>query len=482
MTDPNGTAKPEKIDVNEALVRGLELKRIPIASPPKDWGETLMRGDVVIEPEDVSMTSDDGLRTNGAHRRHPLEPPPGFFEEHDSAPLLPPDGLELEATCPDWDRLIVRAPVDWYTRTPAPRDWLLRDRRTATSGTAGDGVLPRATVAILAAEDGAGKTTGFGQLAVAVASGAPWFGAITPEREGRVLFLAAEETADEVRRQLWRAARVANVAAGVVAERIDVMGLHGLDSSLLTSGPMASEPVPTSLLLWLRKRVERERYDLVALDPHARLGGRDVEISQHAATRAIQAYESLTAWGAAVVVAHHTAAHARTASAGEVDPRGVTALRAGARAQWGLTVERLPSAPPQLREVITLAPRKSSYARKWAPIYLRRDSDLGGALVPCDAADLELVAEARSGAAERAEREETRTNAAISRRGLEDAALLRVLGDEELSERAILARLREELGRCSDGAGKDAIERAIAAKTVERRKGPRNAHLMRRTA
>jgi RecA-family ATPase len=163
----------------------------------------------------------------------------------------------------------------------------------------------------------------------------------------------------------------------------------------------------TAFLAWLRETVADGDFRLVILDPLSRFAGPEAERDNAAATRFVEASESLLAPTRSVLVAHHTNQTSR--SNGTVDAtagRGVTGLVDGPRWQCALSVESLkfdsPEEAERLGEVVTFKVTKSNYARKPAPIVLRRDLEHGGALRPVDEADLERIKNARSGSGERA--------------------------------------------------------------------------------
>jgi RecA-family ATPase len=365
---------------------------------------------------------------------------------------------EAPKTSP-WDARVQPVPQNWYTTKPPAREWLLRDRRT------NEGALARGVVGILAAEGGAGKSQLLAQLAISVSTGAPWLGCFVPAVTGRVLLVLAEETTDEIKRRLWRAVSAMRVAApedGV----IDAMGLHGVDCSLLASPDRGADPVETSFAAWLRARVARERYAAVLLDPHSRLGGRDAETANAAATRAVQVYESIAATGAATLVAHHTPQWDRTGRNGEVRTsaaaRGVTGLVDGARWMLHASVERLDGVDDALREIVTVTNAKSNYARRAEPVVLRRHADFGGALVPLDDVDLDLVDEARRddpAKRRRAEREAERDSERRKRDDDDDACARAVLASNaDLSVRELRAEVMR-LRACGKERACDAIAR-----------------------
>jgi hypothetical protein len=149
---------------------------------------------------------------------------------------------------------------------------------------------------------------------------------------------------------------------------------------------------------WL---VERGPWSLIVFDPLSRFAGPDAEIDNAAATRFVQALESIAGeTGATLLASHHTNKTARKGGAVEaVAGRGSSALVDGVRWQCSLAAELLKVEDPDVRErlgeLVTWNHTKSNYSRKAEPVILRRDHESGGALVPLDATDLEMVQDAR---------------------------------------------------------------------------------------
>lgn len=380
----------------------------------------------------------------------------------DEIPPIDIDPTAYAGVPSPWDERARPVPADWYTTTPPAREWLLRDRRT------GHGALGRSVVGMIVAAGGSGKSMALCQLAVAVATGTPWIGTYDPTAPGRVLLVLAEEPVDEIRRRLWRAAGAAHVAPPVDGA-IDVMGLHGVDCALLASGERGADPVETGFAAWLRARVVRERYAAVLLDPHSRLGGRDAETANSAATRAVQAYESFASAGAAVMVAHHTPQwERRGGEGGQAAARGVTGIVDGVRWMLHMSAERVEGVDDHLREIVTVADAKANYARGGEPVRLRRSDEWGGALVPLDDLDLEMLEQARAAAAPQARKAQARESAAAERHARAVAAVVdAVMASPGITWRRLVAALVAT--GLSDRAARTAIDGA--AELVQARAG-----------
>jgi RecA-family ATPase len=417
-------------------------------------------------PIDFTMTVPGG--SNGAPANdHGASAPFADDERYPYATYLEQEVRERQAIqAAQWESRVVPAPVDWYTQAPPKRTWLLRDTRTPRS----DGVLPLGKVGQIIAEGGAGKTMAVVQLAIAVATGTRWLGALDVASPGRVFHAVGEEDAEEMHRRLYRARRCAN-APIPPADSIVVLPLAGVTCPMLElderrnlrEGPF---------LPWLRGRLASEKgWRLIVVDPLSRFAGPDAETDNAAATRFVQALESVAATtGATVLNPHHTNKLSR--SKGAIDGtagRGSTGLFDGARWQCSLGTEQLeiddPDARERLGEIVTLAFTKSNYSRRAQPIVLRHDVDNGGALVPLDDEDLAIVQAARGNEPARAARMVARASHAAKeeseRATREDVALDAILRgtDPPTSKRGLRGALAATLGTCSHDRADAAIAR-----------------------
>lgn len=237
-------------------------------------------------------------------------------------------------------------PLDpaYLTVQPPARRWLLRhptrDGEEAAPNE-GDGLLPLGKVAILASEGGTGKTNVVLALAVAIACARRWlshFDVDWEARRGRVFLGLAEEDADEVHRRLYSTAEHFRLTADErrrVTEQVVIVPLAGFPVALVGYGPDGRTLSSTPELLGLRQRLHAEAgrhgWSLVCLDPLARWAGADVEGDTPAATRFVQALETLTSVPGkpTVLVPHHSSKTSRRM--GSVDARGVTAITDASR-------------------------------------------------------------------------------------------------------------------------------------------------------
>lgn len=315
-------------------------------------------------------------------------------------------------------------PMSWLDTRPPAREYLLRyptrDGAACPPGT-GDGFLPRGKAAMLASEGGVGKTMILIQLAVSLATGHPWLGMFEADweaRKGRVLLALAEEDAEEAQRRLYTVAtslRLTQEQRERLVARLVILPLAGQPVSLLQTGSHGSGTgshgsgtggnlVETDEMAALRRRLIADAgehgWSLIVLDPLARWAGPDVESDNTAATRFVQAAESLTKVPGhpTVLVAHHSSKNSRRE--GKADSRGVTGLTDGFR--WAATLRHN-------RGQVLFEQTKSNYSKSMdEPITLARG--VGGTLCIQSEADRELEAqrvedsrEARSAAREDAE-------------------------------------------------------------------------------
>lgn len=373
-----------------------------------------------------------------------------------------------------WESLLAPAPADWYLAAPAKRNWLLRDSRHAKAR----GVLPLGKVGQLIAEGGAGKTMVLCQLAVSVATGAPFLGVLSVASPGRVLLVLGEEDAEEARRRLYRAEKANRFAQAPADGAIVVLPLAGVHAPMLEldgSGNLSE----TCFLRWLRGYVKAGDFRLVGIDPLSRFGGPDAETDNAAATQFIQALESLVSPTTTVLNAHHVNKVAR--ANGKLDAtsgRGSSALVDGARWQCALSVERLDLAEAEERarfgEIVTFAVTKSNYAAKPDPIVLRRDLDNGGALVPVNDDDMATIDAGRTSAGPSATRSAARQAATVTREQQEDRAVLWAVSTEPgLSTRALIPKVRARLSGLGGDRALVAITRVSPMLRIEN--GPRRA-------
>ena len=362
---------------------------------------------------------------------------------------------------PVWLPRVLPVVTAWYVKAPPRREWLLQDGRSKST----DGVLPCGKVGLLIAEGGAGKTMALIQLAIAKAVGLHWLGTFMIPKPGRVLLVLGEEDAEEVHRRVFNARRSMNVDAPA-EDAIVAIPLAGMPCAMIEVDERGN-PIDTAFLAWLRSIAkQRGPFELIIVDPLSRFAGADAEADNAAATRFIQALESIaTETGATVIVAHHTNKLARTngAAVTGASSRGSSAIYDGVRWAAALSSERVAFDDGQvgerLGELVTFSVVKSNYSRKADPLLLRRDGANGGALLPLDDADREMIAEARVDTAPAQRRQVERDERSKSRTAsLADLIREILAASPGLSGRALLATVVARRGSCS----KDSFAAALA--------------------
>lgn len=166
-------------------------------------------------------------------------------ETRRSAPTAPvdPPGTLAEAGEPLGDHLLpIRRLADVAAEVDArgPRHWLIR------------GLWPAGDYGVHGAEPKAGKTWNAADLAVSVASGTPWLGAVPIDTPGPVILFAGEGGDGNVVRRL----RAVAAAHGLIADHLDIW--------VCTRAPHLSDSAHLAIL---EDRVQRIGPALVTLDP-----------------------------------------------------------------------------------------------------------------------------------------------------------------------------------------------------------------------
>jgi len=259
---------------------------------------------------------------------------------------------------------------------PTLRKWLLE--RDSDDPPGRTGVLPLGKVGMLAAAGGVGKTMALCQLAVSVATGEKWLGTYHTPNPGRVALLLGEEDEEEVRRRIYNASRVMKLgdeARKLVLQNVTAVPLSGTPVAL-TENDAAGNVQRSAMLEHLHTKLGSVKdWRLIVLDPLARWSGSDAEKDNAAATRFLEAVETLTTVDGrpTVLVAHHTNKDQSDAMAA----RGVTGIHDAMRWAAGmLDVKPIEGLPDRVQ--FTYA--KSNYGPKWPAVVLVRDRELGGAL------------------------------------------------------------------------------------------------------
>lgn len=329
---------------------------------------------------------------------------PGADPEAD-AEAMGADGTQAPDPFEGHWRTLAAAGID-LADPPPKRRWLLKR--------GGTGVLPLGKAGVLAASGGAGKTMALVQLAYAVATGTDWLGTFQVEAPGNVLALLGEEDDEEVRRRFHHAAMSAVVhgegfAEASEAERYQRQNVIGAKhrkhaAERIVAVPLAGIPVAltardakgntteTAALEHLRRRLAEREWSLIIIDPLSRFGSDDVETDNAAATRLVQAIESLVnvkgAGGPTVLVAHHSGKI--TNNDGSPKVRGSSAITDGFR--WAATLSPRDASDDVHGAVLHCF--KSNYAMPFSDVYLVKPKDAGGVLVRARDEQREAMAKA----------------------------------------------------------------------------------------
>jgi RecA-family ATPase len=272
-------------------------------------------------------------------------------------------------------RALAELGPDPLANPPRARQYLLSVPQSGSFA----GMLPLGKTAMLAAAGSAGKTMAMLQLAVSVATGRPWLGTFHVDHPGRVFALLAEESTEEVHRRLCLvsdAMRLDEGARALVTDRLRFAAMEGRPVAAVSQdagGNVDETP-------WLGQLRDELRAQgparLVVLDPLSRLGSADTELSNAAATRFVQAIETLieASGGGTILVCHHTSKDARKGGkAHQTNARGASALTDAFR--WQGEFEPAGADEP---DALTFKVTKSNYARVPKPVALRRG--FGGVL------------------------------------------------------------------------------------------------------
>lgn len=272
--------------------------------------------------------------------------------------------------------------LNWLHQTPPPQRVLL--------SYLGQCMLPLGKVGFFVGEGGIGKSWALTQLAIAVATGVPWFEqfSVPADSQGAVLMLMAEEDPDEMHRRLFHIVDHMGLAAhhrSNLEQRLYPMPLAGHFVEFLEEG----ERSPNHERFWqlAQELCPEEGWRLIILDPASRFMGMDAEKDNAFATRFVQLLEQLTKLPGqpTVLCAHHTNKMARVsqkegARAGAA--RGASALTDGAR--WQGNLFGAEDAQGELiDDEVFFSVTKSNYGPKPPLLKLKRKAG-SGVLVPVD--------------------------------------------------------------------------------------------------
>lgn len=287
-------------------------------------------------------------------------------------------GLKLDAPVPP--------PVlegRWIHFTSDEIDYPPKSKWLLTRGDNQQGAMPLGKAIGLSASGGTGKTILLCQLAVAVASGTRWFD-FDVAAPGKVLLLLGEEDRDEAQRRLSRACRlIPSDPLNTYAQRrlatlknIVVCPLAGAQVAIVQSDDRRNIE-HTRFLAELREKLEQEGpWSLVIMDPLSRFSSGESEKDNSAATRFVQAVETLceAPGNPSVIVSTHSSQASQ--EAGRPGMRGVTALVDGFRQTFFLNARG-----GGAHRGVTLGSRKSNYTLPLEDTMLSWRNDGGGAFL-----------------------------------------------------------------------------------------------------
>jgi hypothetical protein len=178
------------------------------------------------------------------------------------------------------------------TDRPMPREWIV------------DALVPRKCVTLLAGAPKSGKSLLLMQMLASVALGMPWIGCHTEQVKALGFFL--EDDKDELKRRMW------NISG---AYREDLERLYDLElnpreqlSTKIFTFPIGKDvPILTPFGQAIWERVERDGYQLIALDTATLVFGGRVIIDIERVTNCLRALTTLAVKNnAAVVISAHT--------------------------------------------------------------------------------------------------------------------------------------------------------------------------------
>jgi DnaB-like helicase N terminal domain/AAA domain len=268
---------------------------------------------------------------------------------------------------------------------PKERPWLLKDLRS------GEGALPLGKAGVVASAGGTGKTQMLLQLALAVALGKTWLGCFAVAKPGPVLIALAEEDLPEIVRRLYSAAAGLDLDATERDKALDLIVALPLAGNpvALTARDERGNTTTTAALTAVQRRLARagHPWSLVILDPLSRWAGDNAEVENAAATRFVQAVETLlSAPGTpTVLVAHHSAKQA--AKDGSASVRGVSGIVDGFR--WAAVLDKVAAEIDGYPVTgVRMRHEKTNYTMPFGDVFLTwsRDDHAKNALVPANAA------------------------------------------------------------------------------------------------
>lgn len=199
-----------------------------------------------------SMAQKGGCDLAALTRKHRTVDPARLFGGMAVPP--PPGAAPMPAPAPPRDMPFFNA-SDLQGQPVPPREWLVDD------------LIPMKTVTLLGGDGGTGKSLLALQLAVGVSANRAWINNLP--RQGRALYLSAEDDRDELHRRLSGIRQNFKLEWGDLSG-ITVLPLAGEDALLAHERPREAL-APSPLFHEIEKRVANEKPILVVLDTQADL-------------------------------------------------------------------------------------------------------------------------------------------------------------------------------------------------------------------
>ena len=280
------------------------------------------------------------------------------------------------ATAPMLADTLVRFDPGQLQTPPAPREYLWAPR------------VPAGRVTVLVGAGGTSKTGMAVSLAVATALGESLFGDATTR--GRVVYLTAEDRADDLQRHLYELTRGRTPAdLQTIADNFMAHDVVGRDFKLVRA--IEGAPAVTAQAQELAESCRSNGAALCIVDTASRVNGADE--GNEALARLIEACELVSRdAGCAVLLAHHTGKQQmRDNVVDQYGGRGGTALSDNARSVLQLTVakdtRKIPVADAATLaadgRLLTLSHTKANLSARAPDLYLRRDPGTYAAVLHC---------------------------------------------------------------------------------------------------